>query len=144
MINIDIDRAISKMAHDIEFTILGYKNHDSSVNDMDTWCYYISISAKDSQSLIYISRLLDIMDIRFKSIIIIPITYKHCEFDCIQISNIFSSMQSSDEYNIDTISIRECENLKSGDFCVSVVREFREDPKCNIIMSYESLLSTLE
>ena len=139
MINKEIDKAIYKMVYDIELTMPGFKDCESRPGDVDTWCYYFSIAAKDSQSLVYAVKVLDILDIRYKSIILIPRSYKYCTFDCIQIVNTFGHLYSPDNYNIDTVSIRECEDLKDDEFYITIVRELREDSKRNIIMSYGPL-----
>lgn len=135
---IDIDRAIEIMKTDIIMTNLLFQEnmHDKC----DKWLYYISIYANDKNALVNSSKLLNLLNVKSKSVIMIPKSYKSSVFDCFTLSKIFNSIMSEELYNIDSISIIERSDLDYGNFYISIIRE-NKDTNLLDIMTYKNLLS---
>lgn len=124
--------ALQKMKNDIELTMFDMYDKDSKYQ------YYISIYAKDKEGLMCSYLLLTILNIKTKYIGMIPICYKQCAFDCIEIHDIFGSIKDINNSNIEGISILECDFIGNGDFYVMITRESKSNQDNNTIMSYRS------
>lgn len=138
MITIRISNAIEAMKSDIVRTTTIFQ--DNIPKSATNWYYYISIYLNDHTSLINASKLMELLKAYAKNIIIIPITYKTCKFDCFSVACIFNNIHSTSLYNIDTISIIESDDVIDGDFYISIIRE-NKSTKLMDIMTYNSLKS---
>lgn len=134
MINDDrVTMALQNMKSDIEDTMI-------SNNDLDKWNYYISIYSRTEIGLIYSSYLLKLLNIKTNFIGMIPITYKHCAFDCIMINNIFKDIYVNSNYNTEGINILECDTIDIDDFYILITKENKANINRNIVMTYKTFL----
>lgn len=121
---IGYDKALSKMEDTIRsLTPIGN-------SDKEYCC--ISIYVKDNESLYYASKLLENLDVKARSVLMMPAKYAICNFDCFTIANLFSSVHSEENDNVDTVCLHEDTFISDGDFYVSAIRRNKESGLMNI------------
>ena len=126
-----INKALALMKSDIVNSCTIFSN-DPPAN-ADNYNYYISVYAKNEDSLFNASRLFYQIGAKSSQLSIMPPTYKSCKFDCFTVSRIFDWMRYVYGYNILNTCFIECDDIEDGDFYISVTRENKKTKMVDIV-----------